>query len=229
MEMMKVELHCHSNHSDGLASIEEIIRKCKSLDIRAIAITDHNTFSGYNAARRIVKKINPELFIIPGVEITCTSGYKKGHLVALGIEDMQLRSGEDVLSVIDRVKEEGGIAVDTHPFGGLMRNSFTEHETVKHFDAVEVLNGNTFSWQNEKAMELADALKKPKTSGSDAHTLESVGKMACEIDAENIDGILRSIKKGDVMLPNKNTSFGDILGTRIRRKAKNYLSRNYRR
>lgn len=227
--MIKAELHCHSNHSDGLATVDQIIRKCRDLKIGAIAITDHNTFSGYSAAKRIVKKINQELIIIPGIEITCTSGRKKGHLVALGIEDIRLVPGEDVISVIDRVQDGGGIAIDAHPFGGLMRSSFTDHGIVKSFDAVEVLNGNTLSWQNEKAIQLAETLKKPKTAGSDAHTLGSLGKMACRVEAETVDSILHEIKKDRLILPEKNTSFGDVIGTRIRRKAKNYISRKYAR
>lgn len=222
---MKVELHCHSSHSDGLASVEEIMRRCADLQIGALAITDHNTFSGYNAAKRIAAKINPKLLLIPAVEITCRYGRDSGHVVALGVGgDMRIVVNEDVTKTIERIQKTGGIAIDVHPFGGFMRNGFTDERIAKRFDAIEVLNGNTLSWQNDKALELAERLGMPKTAGSDAHTLEALGKMACEIEADSVDEILSAIKRDSVKLPEQNTTFGSVIGTRIRRKAKNYLS-----
>ena len=38
---MKVELHCHSNLSDGTTGVKSIIKKADN-EIGAIAITDHN-------------------------------------------------------------------------------------------------------------------------------------------------------------------------------------------
>ncbi|PKL74144.1 MAG: hypothetical protein CVV27_21995, partial [Candidatus Melainabacteria bacterium HGW-Melainabacteria-1] len=43
----KADLHIHSNHSDGLAKIPEIMEYVASeTDMKVIAITDHNTIEG---------------------------------------------------------------------------------------------------------------------------------------------------------------------------------------
>ena len=59
---MKVELHSHTNHSDGLASIDKVIKKAESC-LDAIAITDHNTLSGYAVAKKMKKAV----LLIPGI------------------------------------------------------------------------------------------------------------------------------------------------------------------
>ena len=41
-----IDLHIHSNYSDGSDSIEEIVAQACALKLTQIAITDHNTMEG---------------------------------------------------------------------------------------------------------------------------------------------------------------------------------------
>ncbi len=208
---MLVELHCHSCHSDGLPMPVEIIKKAEK-SLGAIAITDHNTMAGYKEVLLMKKNI----LLIPAVEITCAHGQRKGHVLALGVEEFQRGN---VFDVLDSIKAQGGVSIIAHPFRGL-GYSFHDKEIWKRADAIEALNGNTLAYKNRKAYDQAIALKKPITSGSDAHWLKFVGNYACEIDADSIDGILNAIKKGKVQIPAKSTSAFSILYHGTFRKAK---------
>ena len=89
---MKIcDLHCHSNCSDGTLTPEELIDKAMSLGIGALALTDHNTFSGLERFRKYAEEKLPVLL---GCEFTTEINGKEFHLVGFfsdtkGSEEIQ--------------------------------------------------------------------------------------------------------------------------------------------
>jgi len=81
MEIKMLDLHCHSNTSDGLLSPQELMLKAKESGINYIALTDHDTVAGLNEARITAEKYGINL--INGVEISCQ--IPKGELHILGL------------------------------------------------------------------------------------------------------------------------------------------------
>ena len=65
---MTVDLHIHTNVSDGIYSPEEVVKKAIELKVEAIAITDHDTVEGVERAQIAAKGQN--IKIVPGVEIS---------------------------------------------------------------------------------------------------------------------------------------------------------------
>lgn len=64
---MKIDLHCHSNYSDGMFTPAEIIDLCVKDGIEVVSLTDHDTICGIKEAKEAAEKNNIEF--IPGVEI----------------------------------------------------------------------------------------------------------------------------------------------------------------
>jgi hypothetical protein len=64
---MLLDLHCHSNYSDGTLSPRQLIKKAKNLGIKLFSIADHDTIKGQFEAINFAKSIN--LNYIPAVEI----------------------------------------------------------------------------------------------------------------------------------------------------------------
>lgn len=64
-----VDLHVHTNFSDGTFSPKEVVEYAKKVGLSAIAITDHDTVDGVASADDEGKKLGIE--IIPGVELSC--------------------------------------------------------------------------------------------------------------------------------------------------------------
>lgn len=84
--MELIDLHVHSNHSDGTDSISELVIKVKEAGLFAFALTDHDTVSGVSEAIEEGKKHNIQ--IIPGTElsVSCDYGPRKGkdlHILGL--------------------------------------------------------------------------------------------------------------------------------------------------
>lgn len=53
--MSIIDLHIHSNFSDGSDSLEEIFNMAKKLNIKTLAITDHDTIKGIPTAMELSK------------------------------------------------------------------------------------------------------------------------------------------------------------------------------
>lgn len=64
-----VDLHCHSWHSDGLWSPEEMATRAFNSGVRVWSLTDHDTSRGWDEAKQACDKLG--MRFIPGVEITC--------------------------------------------------------------------------------------------------------------------------------------------------------------
>lgn len=80
----KVDLHIHTSCSDGQLSPEEAITLAINKNLKAIAITDHDTFEGYRLAKPFAEKKGIEL--IPGVEVTTVFKEKEAHILAYYFE-----------------------------------------------------------------------------------------------------------------------------------------------
>ncbi len=77
---VEVDLHIHSNFSDGELSPEEIVNKAKVKGLQVISITDHDSIDGVQVTVQI--GISKGLEIVPGVEISCE--YKNEEIHILG-------------------------------------------------------------------------------------------------------------------------------------------------
>lgn len=93
---MKIDLHCHSNCSDGALSVEQLIDRACSLDVKILALTDHDTINGVEQAMHIAAD---RLKIIPALELSVTWNDKQIHIVGLGIDI-------DSTALIDLINEQ---------------------------------------------------------------------------------------------------------------------------
>lgn len=77
-----IDLHMHTNNSDGSDTTEELIKKAENLKLKYISITDHDNLHAHEEIR---KEHLEKLFsgkIITGIEIKCI--YKKRTIEVLG-------------------------------------------------------------------------------------------------------------------------------------------------
>lgn len=70
---MLIDLHTHSNASDGTDSPEELITKALTRGIDVLALTDHDTTAGWDEARTALlhSDINRPMSLVLGAEISC--------------------------------------------------------------------------------------------------------------------------------------------------------------
>ncbi len=81
--MAKVDLHVHSNCSDGSDNVSELISKIENSDIKIFALTDHDTIEGCAEMKKLVPN---DIKFIQGVELTCQADYIKCHILGFGCD-----------------------------------------------------------------------------------------------------------------------------------------------
>ena len=89
--MQGVDLHTHSNISDGTLSPEQLVHAAVEKGIHTLALTDHDTMDGLKLAEKVA--LNLPLNIISGVEISsqwsrpATQKSYGVHIVALNMQN----------------------------------------------------------------------------------------------------------------------------------------------
>jgi len=73
-----IDLHSHTNESDGTLSPAELVRAARDGGVEVLGITDHDTFAGYDTAAPLAREAGIEL--ICGIEL---STKLHGHSVHL--------------------------------------------------------------------------------------------------------------------------------------------------
>ncbi|MFC1585544.1 PHP domain-containing protein [Fibrobacterota bacterium] len=74
-----IDLHVHSKYSDGDFEVNEIIDICLQRDLKAVAITDHDTIDGFNDGKEYAEESGLEL--VPGVEISAYYDGSEIHIL----------------------------------------------------------------------------------------------------------------------------------------------------
>lgn len=77
--MERIDLHTHTLASDGSDAPADVVRKAAALGLRAVAVTDHDTFAGLPEARAAGQRCGIE--VVPGVELSTVWGGEEVHLL----------------------------------------------------------------------------------------------------------------------------------------------------
>lgn len=112
---MKVDLHLHTNYSDGDLSPDDLIKLARENSLNIIAITDHDTLNGI---KNITNK--KEIKIINGIEFSCKALKGRMHLLGYNIDIYNMELNEKInelrdnslntlLSLIVQIKVDYGI------------------------------------------------------------------------------------------------------------------------
>ncbi len=190
-EANKVNLHIHTNYSDGTADFENIISQAKSKGYRYISITDHNTVKGHENFK--------DPILVFGVEFDVWYKYIFLHLLAYGIDPdsdcmqkfyaknksetekdiIRIFSRRNIKELISSIHLAGGIAVLAHPAccWALNMEKFIKDLKEIGLDGVEVYYPYP-RWRKylkfssvEKIEQIADKYNLLKTGGTDLHGL----------------------------------------------------------
>ena len=83
-----IDLHVHSNHSDGTLSPEELVLLAIDTGVSAFALTDHDTVSGIAKAKKAAShSAGSSVTVIPGTEISAAYKNRDIHILGLFIDE----------------------------------------------------------------------------------------------------------------------------------------------
>lgn len=183
------DFHVHSRFSiDSIMIPRNIVKVAKEKGLRGIAITDHNSIRGGLEARK--ESSDDDFIVIVGSEI------RTEICEIIGLFLNEEISSTDPYTVIDEIKDQGGISVLPHPFRSFItprqkRKKGIPEEIVKRIQVIEAINSRTREKDNRKALTLASRMRKPMVTGSDAHFYQEIGRIETMVTPFNSEDELR--------------------------------------
>jgi predicted metal-dependent phosphoesterase TrpH len=190
--------HLHTVYSDGQMRPEALIQQAVSLGLKGLAITDHHTVAGYQAARSwldrwSLQSTQPHLepYLWAGVEITARLLDTEVHILGYGFDPEHLAikpylyghspvgEAAQAVQVIQSIQDAGGLAVLAHPARYKLRPADLIPAAVRlGIDGVEAYYcyGNIAPWQTSPdqtghILTLSQAYGLLTTCGTDSHGL----------------------------------------------------------
>ena len=190
-----VDLHIHSNESDGKLDPKSILEQAQKKGLRYIAISDHNTIDAY-----LNTNILSDDMVIPAVEFDCLYRGVLIHILGYGfnIDNKEIRAlcakGKcgrkynicrvfalrNPKKVIQAINNAGGVAVLAHPccYWTFNLDDFIGSLAQIGIEGVEVyypyrgLRSIVKFHSRKKIADIADKYNLIKTGGSDFHGKE---------------------------------------------------------
>ena len=116
-----IDMHTHTNYSDGDLSPQELIRLAINAGIGTLAITDHDTIEGIKQVHKNEKIIlDRKIEIINGIELSAKTTKGRMHILGYDLDlnnetlnkkmaDLKDNSINSVLSIMEQIKRDYGI------------------------------------------------------------------------------------------------------------------------
>lgn len=81
---LKIDLHMHTNYSDGSLSTSDLLMRASNAGLNIISITDHDNMNALSDATILGKELGIE--VIPGLELSTDLDDKEIHLLAYFVD-----------------------------------------------------------------------------------------------------------------------------------------------
>lgn len=96
---MRIDLHTHSNRSDGTESPAELVRRADAHGIDVLGLTDHDTTEGWAEASEVAERC--DVTLVRGIEVSCTFEGYGVHLLAYLPDPTYPPLAEELRRVLD--------------------------------------------------------------------------------------------------------------------------------
>ena len=103
-----IDLHTHSNCSDGDLSPEDLVEYAFSKKISVLALTDHDTISGLDRAEKACKE--KEIEFVKGIELGIEWPSGEFHLLGYGLSNIS-ESLRELISTLQKNREERNLRI----------------------------------------------------------------------------------------------------------------------
>lgn len=118
--MARIDLHTHSDRSDGLLPPDEVVRQAAEAGLAAVALTDHDTLDGLSLALEAGRRHNIE--VVPGCELSVVDDGLELHILGLfvppdaerlgrALDGLRRKRHERNRRILQKLREQG-ITID---------------------------------------------------------------------------------------------------------------------
>ena len=192
---------------DSLQNVKTIAKRAKELELKIVALTDHDSMVGYRELKELNQREGLELIVVPACEIS--SG--EGHILGYGSES-KVRQGLSGDETNCRIHEMGGISAGAHPYN---LKALGDRIFGLKLDAIEVFNSLASDKSNSRAEQAAAEMGLSGIVGSDAHVKGEIGRsmMFFPGNVRDYHDVIECMKSGEFRCHKENTN---LLGMGLR-------------
>ncbi len=205
-----IDMHIHTTRgaSDSGLDPNDLAREAIKRGLTAVHVSEHDRLWDRYVLQEFREQY-PNLLIANGMEVSTDMG----HILALGLKEYVggIRHCEELRRVAD---EQGAFLIVAHPFRHFFDPVYFTRQGKEPFtltpeqaaklpvfqliDAIEVLNGANTVRENIYALKVAQAIGKPGTGGSDAHSTQGIGTycIVFERDVKSQEELLAELHAG---------------------------------
>ena len=205
-EWIVCDLHTHTSWShDCSVPAEDLLDAAEAIGLGAIAVTDHNVFSGALEAVELGK--GRALKVIPGEEVK-TKG--QGEVIGLFLRE-EIPRGMSFGETIAAIRAQGGLVFLPHPFDRrhAIPDPTTLHRHLAEIDVLEVYNARLLmETYNDEALRFARKYNLLQGAGSDAHVLPGLGTGALRMrEFRTPEEFLISLRTAEILRRPKSLAY----------------------
>ena len=96
---MNIDLHTHSNRSDGTDTPTELVENAKKAGLDVVALTDHDTTVGWDEAQEAADRIG--ITLVKGIEVSTAIDHRSIHLLGYDIDPRDAPLLDELRRVLD--------------------------------------------------------------------------------------------------------------------------------
>lgn len=209
----KADLHVHTRYSgltrvyflrfpDSISHPSEIVKMAERRHLNVLCVTDHNSIRGAVEARKSATSVE----IVAGSEIATLDGDLLGIFLT---EDVP--KGLPAEETIDKIHEQGGLAIAPHPFSSQAFSLGLKIAELK-IDGVELFNAaHRDGYTNDAAQIIAKNLDVAFVGGSDAHAANMVGNAYTQFDGKSAEDLRKAILARKTSFAEEPTPLRDMI------------------
>lgn len=98
-DQVTIDLHTHSNRSDGTDTPAELVENAKNAGLDVVALTDHDTTVGWDEAQEAADRVGVRL--VRGLEVSTAIDHKSIHLLGYDVDPRDVPLNEELHRVLD--------------------------------------------------------------------------------------------------------------------------------
>ncbi len=200
-----VDLHAHTNVSDGLLTPAQLVTWSISNGYDGLVVSDHNTMDAVGAVKEAAARLDPAFVVIPGVEFTSL----RTHMNLIGVKTPMKKPGllwaskQAIKEAIDHAHAEGGVVQFNHaawyPYK-ILKFLPRDWWLAQGIDGWEVYNG--FGFVDEEALGFIKRHEGERVmfagAGTDVHDPAKHHRMYTEVLTQDrsANGVIEALKAG---------------------------------
>jgi hypothetical protein len=209
----KADLHVHTRYSgltrvyflrfpDSISHPSEIVKMAERRHLNVLCVTDHNSIRGAVEAKKFATSVE----IVTGSEVATLDGDLLGIFLT---EDIP--KGLPAEETIDKIHEQGGLAIAPHPFSSQADSLGLKIAELK-LDGVELFNAaHRDGYTNDAAQIIAKDLNVAFVGGSDAHSVNMVGNAYTQFDGKDAEDLRKAILGRKTSFAGEPTPLKDLI------------------